>query len=124
MHILHELFGASNAEMVAGITTLITTTILSVIVAGWIFYDAKKRKFDSLSASIWAIAAFFIWFLFLPTWFLTRPNMDPTTGEVIPTPNTGANKAIKGCAFGCLGILLLSLVIGLGIIVFASFALR
>lgn len=121
---MHEFLGTSPAEIMTTIFTLITTIILSTVFGGWVFYDAKKRKYSSLSASIWGIATFFIWFLFLPVWFLTRPNIDPATGEIIASPNTGANKTVKGCAFGCLGFLIFMLIIGAGVCIFAYLRLN
>ena len=44
---------------------------ISLIMAGWVYSDAKKR--GSNSPLLWSVGVFLLWIVFLPLYFYTRP---------------------------------------------------
>jgi uncharacterized membrane protein len=56
--------------------------LIALIVAIWVYSDAKKRGKSSGSAFLWFLGTFLLLIVFLPIWLITRPKLPselPTT---------------------------------------------
>lgn len=70
--------------------------VISLIIAGWVYRDAKKR--GSNSPLLWSVGVFLIWIVFLPFYLFMRPNVNlcPFCGKYyynkpLFCPNCGAD---------------------------------
>ena len=70
--------------------------VISLIIAGWVYRDAKKR--GSNSPLLWSVGVFLLWIVFLPLYFYTRPKakLCPFCGKYYDNqpsfcPNCGAS---------------------------------
>lgn len=105
----------SEVELMVTVFSLIFSTIISLVAAIWVYYDTTRLKQSLSNKFMWIIATFLLWIVFLPIWLLTRPTID-ANGEVIESKSS--NKVVKGCAFGCLSILLFVLIVLVGVGIF------
>jgi len=49
--------------------------LIPLIVAIWVYSDARKRGKSNLSAFLWSLSVFLLLIVFLPIWLITRPKL-------------------------------------------------
>jgi len=51
--------------------------LILLIVAAWVFSDAKSRGKSTVGAFIWSLLTFILLIVFLPLWLIVRPKSYP-----------------------------------------------
>jgi energy-coupling factor transporter transmembrane protein EcfT len=54
----------------------IIALFIALLVAAWVFSDAKSRGKENGIAFLWFLGVFFLLIIFLPLWFIFRPKKD------------------------------------------------
>jgi hypothetical protein len=58
---------------------------IALLIAAWVFSDAKSRGMEGGSASLWSLGVFLLLIVFLPLWLIIRPKK---VSEIIDKPYT------------------------------------